>query len=406
MTWDVRPLLPAEYDAFRELVIAAFGGIDDPEEAELDRRTLPPELVRVVADGDELIGATAAFDLDLAVPGGAVLATAGVTAVGVAPTHRRLGVVRTLMTAQLTEIAAAGRQPLAALYASEPTIYGRYGYGEAARPLRLTVPRPAARLLAAPGPGRVLRCGLDKARPLLTATFAAGFAARPGYFRRDDGLWDARLFDSEKQREGRSPLVCVLHEDAGGIDGYVLYRTRPRWDDAGPAGEVDVLELLALTPSAYTGLWAYLFGLDLMRTITVGVAPDDPVLQLLANPWAAQPRVEDGLWIRVVDVGTALSARRYAAPVDVVLELADELLPDNAGRWRVVGDRTGGRAERTTADADLALDVATLGAVYLGSAGLPALADIGRVVEHRPGALDATATAFSWPRAPYCPMNF
>jgi predicted acetyltransferase len=112
------------------------------------------------------------------------------------------------------------------------------------------------------------------------------------------------------------------------------------------------------------------------------------------------------LWVRLVDVGAALEARAYAAPLDVVLDVADRFCPWNAGRWRLEADETGARCARTSAPADLALDVADLGAAYLGGPSLEALAAIGRGRELRPGALRAASGALRGAREPYCPELF
>jgi predicted acetyltransferase len=216
------------------------------------------------------------------------------------------------------------------------------------------------------------------------------------------------VYDPEHRREGRSALRVAMHEAPGGaVDGYALYAVKhAEWVD-GPNAEVLLSELIADGPRATAAMWAFLLGLDLTRSIWwQGAAPDEPLDHLLAGPQRPRLELYQNLWVRLVDVGAALAARAYAAPVDVVLDVADGFCPWNAGRWRLEAGADGARCERTSAAADLALDVADLGAVYLGGPSLEALAAIGRGRELRAGALRAAAPAFRGDREPYCPEIF
>lgn len=414
-TPQIRPIRPAEFDAFLDVTTGAFGAPHDPAERALDREVLALDrTLAAFADDDgssdgsgggELVGATAVFDFELTVPG-ATLPAAGVTAVGVLATHRRRGILTALMHEQLAGVAARG-QPLAVLFASEPGIYGRYGYGAAASAYSLVLPRAAARLLGPPEEGRCRLAAPSDVRPELEAVYDAGRHDRPGYYARPDAHWRMRIFDPESRRQGRAPLQAVLHIDGGGApDGYVLYATSAAWRDSMPDGEVAVREIVANGPAAYAALWRYLLALDLMARVTVEVALDDPILAMLADPRAARPRHADNLWVRLVDLRAALVGRAYAAPVDVVLEVDDPLLAANADRWRLTADGSGARCERVKDRPDLGLGVDALGAAYLGGVSLATLAAAGRVRELRPGALAPAATAFGWPRAPYCPQVF
>src|SRR5665648_682387 len=161
--------------------------------------------------------------------------------------------------------------------------------------------------------------------------------------------------------------------------------------------------VVGLDAATARALWGVLLDLDLMATVeTWLLALDDPLWFLLVDPRAAQPRISDNLWIRLLDVPTALAARRYTAPVDVVLEVTDERLPANAGRWRLVGGADGAQVTRANASADLSIGVRELGSAYLGGVSLAALAGAGLVTEHTPGALRQAAVAFGWPVLPVC----
>jgi predicted acetyltransferase len=186
-------------------------------------------------------------------------------------------------------------------------------------------------------------------------------------------------------------------------DGYALYAVRPAHDDDGPAGEVGVRELVAATPEARAALWAYLLDQDLTRTVTWHLAPaDEPLWLMLADPRAVRRTAWDGLWVRIVDVAAALSARSYRTTADLVFEVTDAFCAGNAGRYRLAD----GTCAPTGAEPDIALDVSALGAAYLGGPTLRELAAAGRVQELRPGALDRASAAFRGGVAPWCAELF
>jgi predicted acetyltransferase len=395
-----------DFDAVSTLLSTAFHHTIDEEAREIDRRIWEPERALVATDGDMIVGHANVLTRDLTIPGNVVPA-AHVSGVGVAPTHRRRGVLTRLMERQLRDVRDAGREPVAVLWASEGRIYPRFGYGLAAYAMEFTVDLREVRLPAATTQPR-LRVGLPAdLRPELTKVYDQVRADRPGWSSRSDPWWTYTLADTKAQRRDATELRVVLHETDGGVDGYALWRTRSGWNHSGPDAEVQIKEIVATNPEAYAALWRLLLGIDLARRAGFGLAAvDDPLLFLAAEPSRLGPRLSDSLWVRVVDVPGALAARRYVAPVDAVLEVTDALLPENAGRWRVVGGPDGARCDRTDAPADLALDIVDLGAVYLGGVPLAALAAAGRVRELRAGGLAAASLAFGWHRAPHSPEVF
>jgi predicted acetyltransferase len=197
-----------------------------------------------------------------------------------------------------------------------------------------------------------------------------------------------------------------VHGPDGAARGYALVRRKEKWGDAGPEYAVNLREIVAVDAAAARRLWSFVLDLDLTRSVSAHhLAVDDPLTHLLVDRRAAVPKLGDNLWVRLLDVPTALAARRYAAPLDVTLELTDMRLPANAGRWRLVttGASDQGWAaqvERTDAPADLVLDVRELGAAYLGARSFAAQATAGLVTELRPGAAAAATAAFGWPLAP------
>jgi predicted acetyltransferase len=405
---DLRPVTADELPAFLRACEAAFHEDVHPDDERELRRLLEPERTLAAFDGPDIVGTAGIYSRELTVPGGAVPAAA-VTVVGVLPTHRRRGVLTALMRRQLDDVRAAG-EPVAALWASEPVIYGRFGYGLAACHAEVSLRASGWRLHpAAPTPkGRMALVEPAAAVPRIAPLYDAVRRARAGHLDRGDLWWQHIVYDPEHRRDGRSSLRAAVHEDPDGrVDGYALYAVRHHeWVD-GPNADVVVRELVADGPRATAALWTFLLGLDLVRSVKVeATAADEPLRHLLNGPQRVRMELGHNLWVRLVDVGAALEARAYAAPLDVVLDMADAFCPWNAGRWRLQAGADGARCGRTDAAPDLALDAADLAAAYLGGPSLAALAAIGRVRELRPGALGRAAPAFRGTREPFCPELF
>lgn len=361
----------------------------------------------VRAPDGELVAMHASYPFGHFPVPGARTPVSGLTWVGVHPGHRRRGLLRAMIDDHVRRSLARG-EAVSALFAAEPGIYGRFGYGLAAQDLRLRIPRGAA-LRDVPG-WRDVRIRIERLEDRHGAVIhdLHGSVSRPGWATRESPeLRSARMSDPEAFRNGAESMRIVVAEVAGTPAGYATFRRKEGWEVPGPRGTVSVRELVATTPAVARALWGVLLDLDLMATTeTWLLAVDDPITHLLVDLRAAEPRIVDNLWVRLLDVPGALRARRYAAPVDVVLEVTDALVPANAGRWRLNG---GPDAAEVTADdgpADLTLDVRELGAAYLGGTGIDGLAAAGLVTEHRPGALARTATAFGWTQAPVCSWIF
>ncbi|TWF93656.1 GNAT family N-acetyltransferase [Saccharopolyspora dendranthemae] len=388
---EARKLDAAEKDAFPAVFGAAF--LEDTE-ADLTRfRPLVPFITALgVCDGAEMIGVAGHYDLTITLPGGRSSPLAGVTTVGVRPGHRRRGVLSSLMRRQLDDLRESG-VALAALYASEGAIYGRFGYGMATFENHLSLPTGARFRADVEIDERPVReVARDRALPVIHEQHARVAADRIGWTGRGDGSWEP-LEHMRQGRQGRNPSRYALHPA-----GHVIYRPTQRWTELGPDYQLEVTHLVAETPQAYAALWRYLTEFDLVRTVFWGKAAiNEPVVHLLTDPRSAEQRIVDGLWLRLIDVPAALAAREL--PGDVVLEVTDSFCPWNEGRWRLSG-------ESTTAPAQLALDVADLAAAYLGGTTLLQLAAAGRVRELEPGALTAASRALATDLPPSCPDAF
>jgi len=223
-------------------------------------------------------------------------------------------------------------------------------------------------------------------------------------FSRSRLWWENReIKDPEERREGAGPKRWVAYERDGSIDGYAVYRHKFGFDEGTSTGELRVIEALAATPTAERDLWSYLLAIDWKATVRAFLLPPDHTLFLLvASPRRLRYRMGDGLWVRLVDVGAALSGRKYAADGAVVFDVHDDFCPWNEGRWKLED----GGASRTDDDADIALSAQSLGSAYLGGVPFAALARAGRVEELKDGALMRADMLFRWDRHPWCPEIF
>ncbi|WP_406387653.1 GNAT family N-acetyltransferase [Streptomyces sp. NBC_00211] len=411
MALEMRVLQADEWDVWYDHLELAFGGVpESAQERELYKSLTEFGRSLGVWDGEACVGSAGAFSFRLSVPGGTLVPAAGVTMVGVAPTHRRRGVLTSMMRRQLDDVRAGG-EPLAVLTASEPAIYGRFGYGTATYELSVSVDTARVRLSVPPGTDEVRLRLVDplKALPDCEQVYAALVARRPGMPARQPGWERVVVLDPESGRGGASPLKCVVAERADGeVAGYARYRVRADWEAHGPEGKVEVADLDALDPAATAALWRYLFEIDLTSTVRARKRPaDDPLLHLVSDVRRAQPSLRDSLHLRLVDLPAALEARTYGAPLDVVLDVEDAFCPWNEGRWRLVAGTDGSVGCTRTADpADLELSIRELGSAYLGGITLASMAAAGRVRELRPGALTAASRAFTSDVSPWLPHGF
>ncbi|GAA2516108.1 GNAT family N-acetyltransferase [Winogradskya humida] len=396
----IRVGAPGDWDAIWNLLGQLFHSPPSDEARALEGAVFEPARSLIAEDAGALVGHVAAYTRNLTVPG-AVVPAAHISGVGVAPTHRRRGLLTRMMHRQLRDIAA-GEEPIAVLWASETKIYPRFGYGPASQRLRLDISTREVRLPDTRPDGRLRQVDPVEAIPVFSKLYDDLRADRVGWSTRDDAWWKFTLADVESQRGGATQLYGVVHETPEGPDGYATWRTKDDWNNLGPNCQVQIRELVAANPEAYLALWRFLLTIDLTRSASMHLAAlDEPLQYLVDEPRRLGATLADGLWIRIVDLPRALTARRYPAPLDVVLEVTDPLLPANSGRWRLTADTTGNATCTPTADpADLSCTVLELGTVYLGAVSLAALQAAGTVHELTPGAVRRATAAFRWHRMP------
>jgi predicted acetyltransferase len=403
MTLRVAPC--ADLEEFGQAVFAIgqyFGLEPTGERMERFAKNLPVERMHAAREGGQIVGGAGAFPFELTVPGGTVR-TAGVTVVGTYPTHRRRGVLRSLMRAQLDDVHERG-EPVALLWSSEETIYGRFGYGMASLSGAATIPRDQSAFALPLERERVVRfVESEEALVLFPRVWKKVRPLVPGMLSRTRNWWEHRILFQGPGEEGAGPKRFVALERDGRTEGYAVYRHKPKFTDGAADSEVHVVEAIALDGAATAEIWRYLLDIDWAARVVASLLPIDHALfHLLAAPRRMRFRVGDGVWARLVDVGEALSARTYAGDGAVVFDAVDAFCPWNEGRWRLAD----GRARRTRAAAHLRCDVSMLGAVYLGAFTFGQLVRAGRAEELRRGAAARADEIFGRTRAPWCPEIF
>jgi predicted acetyltransferase len=380
-----------------------FAGEPTDESIERFGRVLPVERMRAAFDGDRIVGGAGTFAFDMTVPGGS-LPCAGVTVVAVDPTHRRRGVLTQMMRTQLDEAHELG-EPIAALWASEAAIYGRYGYGLASMAGEIQIPRERTAFGVPVPQGEPARfVSIEEGLERFPAIYDRVLAETPGMPSRSRDWWEFRILaDPEARRFGGGPARRVLIEDGRESLAYAIYHHHSGFEYGSSTGSVRVVEAFGATPAATAAIWRYLLDIDWIATVNASLLPlDHPLFLLLAEPRRARFTIGDALWVRLVDVGAALSGRGYAQDGEAVFELTDSFCPWNEGRWRLAA----GRAERTKAEADLRLTVNELGSVFLGGFTFDQLARAGLLEELRGGGIGRADAIFRSDRLPWCPEIF
>lgn len=419
MTLELRPVGRDEADAFVGLVELAFGATADEDDLARHRSHFEPEFALGVFDQSRIVATASAELLEMTLPAapGVALSTVsvpGITAVGVAPTHRRQGLLTRLMDHQLAELREQG-YPLAALLASESIIYGRFGYGLAQHVQSLVIERiragfrPDAATLAAEGRVRIVEA--DEAAKLLPLLHDRARRLRPGELNRGARWWEWHFKDREKDRDGGGARLYAVHESAAGeADGWVSYRFHRHWPDSGlPEGRVDVDDMVTTNRAGRAALWRLVLDLDLVDEVRAGFQPvDEPLKWMLADPRRLRTReVSDHLWVRILDVASALEGRGYGGTERLVVEVTSAD-PSASGRFVLESGPASGscRPAKRGEKGQLVLGLADLGAIYLGGVAPSILAAAGRVSELRPGALAVADRVFASPVAPFCTLGF
>ena len=410
---EIRQLTGEDWPEVLEVSAIAFGEEYTDDDSRAFRLTFPFDRAVGAVERGKIVGTSAVLPFELTLPGRVSVPMGGVTRVAVLPTHRRRGILRRLMQEMFVDMSRHG-ELVAALFASEGSIYGRFGFGPAASAIAFNLERPLAGFASFAGraSGRIYLLDAGAAASQLPAIYESPRLLQPGATNRPTDWWNSYLADPPFQREGMSRLYHAVHVDEAGLaDGYVSYRLKQNWVGEGAMNQAGVVELVAADANSYRALWEYVLETDLVKTITCWRGRvDEPLRWLLADPRRFNVQaLFDNLWLRVLDVPRALSARAYGRPGDLVLEIESHVATSDSERFRLQVEKTGipgvGCAA-TSGSPDLVLGMVELAAVYLGGVTFAALAEAGRIREMTPGTIELADAMFRARTAPFCSTDF
>lgn len=398
---DYRTINDDEFDGYINVLSHVFAWDPKPDEIELERKQI--EIDRTVGAFDEgvVVGTGANLTFEMTVPGGS-LPAGGVTAIGVLPSHRRRGIL-TEMMGRLLDDSRAHDEPLSILWASEASIYGRYGFGVTTRSARREIARSHAKV-DGDRPPEVRLIDKDEALQTLPTIYETVRRRFPGMIARSQTKWEVDLADLESWRDGYTANRFALYDAGDGPTGYARYRIKEKWESGQPTSELLITEVVAIDDAGYRDLWRFLFGIDLIETIKLRQRPTrEPLDHLLADPRRLTTSIHEGIWLRILDVERALAARRYRVEGSLVVEVVG---PDDvAGRYLLEGGPDGADCRRTNQEPDVALPIKELGMAYLGEFDLETMAHAG-IVTGDPAAIRRADVMFGWHEPTWCTVGF
>ncbi len=403
MAIEYRAITEDELPEFMEVDRRGFGVEPRPEKEPDTWARAEIERTRAAVEAGEIVGMSRAYSFELTMPGGACVPAAAVSAVSVQPTHRRRGVL-TGMIGALHDDARARGEIVSMLTASESVIYGRFGYGCATWRLGATIERTHAGLREpVDDPGRVRFVNEAEARKVFPEVYERIRPLRAGAVSRPDFWWPEMMFWEEPQKG-----FSVIHENERGIaDGFVMYDMSGEWTGGITGRRLRAWDIQAETADARAALWQYLLGIDLIATIAgTNLPADEPLRFLLADPRRLRvDYLNDSLWLLPLDVAALLASRVYGYDGGLVIEVhGDADRP--ATRYALDAGPAGATCAITTAAADLACSISTLGALTLGGNSWSVMSDAGLVTEERAGAVTRADAMFATAPVPATLSNF
>jgi predicted acetyltransferase len=401
---DIRPVSAAEFPEFVRVINAAAGlQMSEETAADVWGGTYGSSRTLAAFDGAQIVGGTGWDLLELTLPGSVTARAARVKATGVLPTHRRRGVLTALMSCLIGEVRQSG-DPLSILYASEAGIYGRFGYGPGTFAVKVEVDRTYTLLQPIASASWDLRLlEPEAAGALLPGLFDEHRLTQPGQVERSSHFWQGWFEDRERHRRGAGPrFIAVCSDVDGSPRGYVCYRFTGNYPPTVERALI-VDELIASNADARRALWSYCLSVDLVGSIRCSNAPHPESLRWMLSDQRQLviEGVDDFMWLRLVDLPTALCARRYPTVGSLVLEVSDAALPGNAGRYFLEAHPDGAACRKTDRSADIALGISELSAAYLGGVRFRTLADAGRITVFNDDAVGRADILFLSDPAPW-----
>tara|TARA_Y100000588_G_scaffold335911_1_gene376379 strand:+ start:576 stop:1808 length:1233 start_codon:yes stop_codon:yes gene_type:complete len=410
MAIEYRQITSEEHRRFGVAVERGFGGHYEPnhDRFQLDKRTLTPEMTICAFDDGEIVGTTGAFPFRSIVPGGRTIGNAGITAVTVAATHRRQGLLTNMMKRLLERERDRGHS-VASLWASESNIYGRFGYGMSIQHQVFNVDTRKADFSDAPEiTGKLRFVDATEARKVFPKAWEFAAETYSGFTRCDDNHWD-RMMAGFAEKPGWGKPWFVVYEENKTALGFAIYYLKSLSDGqiTIPNGLVNADMIIHSNPASHAALWKHLFNIDLYDSLTTWRSPsDDGLPWMLADTRQLERRPYDGVWYRMLDVAEALSARTYFTSGALIFEVIDSFIPEWGGRFELSGGPDGSRCTPTRKVPNITLPTATLATIYLGGTKLKELERAGRVEENTEGSIEIADAMFATVRAPWCPMMF
>jgi predicted acetyltransferase len=405
-----RPITLDEFDQFDFAKMRGFSAHPEsnPWFKDFARRSFEPEQSVIAFDGDQMVGTSSSFTFEISVPGANTLPAGGITEVTVSPTHRRRGILTEMMRRQLD--AHHEREiPLAALWASESVIYGRYGYGMAVTHEHREIDLRHTSFTHGPEiRGQVRFVDKDDAQAEFSPILDRVWRDYPAMIRRDDLGWEAAITDPDGLRSRAPTLFYAVYEVDGIATGYVMYRIRHSATAGDATNSVQIHELVAADDEATAALWRFCFDIDLASTLTVGhgAATDDGLPWMLSDPRRLKRSSYDGLWLRLIDIPAALSARTYSEEGSLIIRVEDSFCSWNDGNWRIDGGPEGAECASTNEQPDISMSADDLASIYMGGSRPSELARAGRVVENNTDALGRADRMFASARKPWNIVDF
>lgn len=400
---ELRPIRDEEFEAWSTMLHRAFG--EEPDKETLAVHRAETEFDRTIGAfrGERPVGSASSLSRTISLPGAEPVGCAAVTDVSVSSDHRRRGLLNVMMRMLLDQARARG-EPFASLYASETVIYGRYGFGPAVPALGFELDRAGATLVVPGDTSGVELVEPAEAISRVPSISEAARTSRGGWIDRPEAWWQSNLGnDPESWRDGFSKRYHAVLEDRG----FVTYRIKSDWKREVPNSTLRVIEFVATDADAAAGLWQFLFGVDLVASITASGRPiDDPLADMMVHRNRLVTSSSEAMFLRCLDVPTCLTARGYHVSDRLVLAVHDEQVADNTGSWELIAGPDGVSCEPTDDAPDLEMDLADLGTILLG--GVPATRLVGarRIVEHSMGAAARANRLFAVDHAPWNPFGY
>ena len=401
--YEFRQVKPEEMKEFLTVEGYVFGETEEITDDKVEKNPMKYDMTNAVFHKGQLVATTAGFPFKMRLNGHGVFAD-GVTAVGTLPDHRRRGLVRRTITDRL-HMAKEREQPAAILYASMAAIYQRFGYGLANMVNSYAIdPRFAEFEFEVEDSGTTKLMDVADALEAIKKIYRTYLEDRTLMLHRTDIHWD-------RFKKTKSPTFVALHSDENGQpDGYMTYRLgefRRAENDPGPDMAINVWDFYCLNPVAYRALWKFMRSHDLAGRITMRTATDDIAPYLLLEPRNLRVRLEDGLWLRVVDISTLLKQRGYQTDGQLVFDVNKDVeCPWNVGTWELEASPDGSIVKKSSKSPDFAISINGLASLITGQARLSTLVKTGRAELRSSLNLNQADALFSTMHAPFCGDGF